>query len=187
MAGLPAGALDWPRHGIYTPCLMGKNDSIEVVKTDLQIEEELEAHKSGWAFQRAGFIFIFALILLAAAGFFGDGLASKNSVSRDQITVEFERFYRFDARMPIRIHLTHTSSGELIVIFPSHYLQNFRIESIQPEPKENIIRDGEVFYVFNGTGSMDVTFFLIPQSRGNIEGEVDVDGKTFSLKHFIFP
>lgn len=168
---------------------MGKsNDSIEIVTTDLEIEEELDAHRKGWAAQRVGLIFIFALVILAAAGVFGDGLASKNTISHDQITVESERFYRFEARMPIKVHVAdvQTENG-LTLAFPSHYLQNFRIESIQPEPKSNKIDDGTVSYTFEGRGSMEITFFLIPKTPGTIAGDLDVNGNIFALKHFIYP
>lgn len=167
---------------------MGKSkDSIEIVKTDLQIEEELDAHRRGWAAQRVGLLFILALVLLAAAGLFGNGVASKQTLTQDQITIESERFYRFEARLELKIKVAHLQGNELTVSFPNHYIQNFRVDSILPEPNEHRTTDGNVSYTFEGNGNMDITFFLIPNSRGNVEGDLGINGKIFRLKHFIYP
>ena len=51
-----------------------RKHTVEVIKTDLEINEELDLHEKGWKFQRIGWIFIFLLVALSAFGFFGDGL-----------------------------------------------------------------------------------------------------------------
>ena len=56
-----------------------RKHTVEVIKTDLEINEELDLHEKGWKFQRIGWIFIFLLVALSAFGFFGDGLASKKT------------------------------------------------------------------------------------------------------------
>jgi hypothetical protein len=162
-------------------------DSIETAKTELEIEEEIQAHKKGWAVQRAGMIFIFTFLLAAAAGLFGNGAASKNRISGGNITIESERFFRFQASMPITIQVTSAQSQGTTVTFPNHYLQNFEVKSIVPEPKENRFNNGGVTYLFEGSGSMDITFYLSPEKQGSVEGTVIINGSPFPLKHFIYP
>ncbi|MBD0294127.1 MAG: hypothetical protein ICV84_02845, partial [Flavisolibacter sp.] len=53
--------------------------TVEEVKTDLEIDEDLDLHEKGWKLQRFGWFFIFALVILAALGVFGDGIASKTT------------------------------------------------------------------------------------------------------------
>lgn len=53
---------------------MPKAHDIEIVKTDLQIKEELDAHRKGWTAQRVGLTLMYLLVIAAAVGFFGDGL-----------------------------------------------------------------------------------------------------------------
>lgn len=167
---------------------MGKSkDSIEIVKTDLEIDEELEAHKRGWSAQKAGLVLIFGLLLLAAAGVFGNGPASKTRITKEQITIESERFYRHGARMELKIHVVDAKADGVTVTFPNEYLQKFRVESILPEPKENKSTDGEVSYTFQGNGKMDITFHLSPGTQGTITGEVFVNEKPFQLKTFVYP
>lgn len=167
---------------------MKKNgDDVEIVRTDLEIDEQLDAHRRGWVVQRYGLLFIFALVALAAIGVFGDGLTSSVRESANSVTVESERFYRFEARMEVKIAASNTGGGELTVAFPSAYLKHFRIESIQPEPKENVNLNGAVRYTFEGSGTADIIFFLIPQQAGNIRGSVTVNEHTFDLRHFIYP
>ena len=163
------------------------SQDIEMVRTDLQIDEQLDAHRRGWVAQRYGLVFIFSLILLAAIGIFGDGITSSSRESTNSVTVESERFYRFEARMELKIAASNSAEGEVTVAFPNAYLQQFRIESIQPEPKESRNVNGEVRYIFEGSGDMDITFFLIPQKVGDISGTVAVNENTFSLNHFIYP
>jgi hypothetical protein len=167
---------------------MGKpKHSIEMVKTDLEIEEKIDAHKKGWTAQKAGLIFILAFILSAAAGVFGDGPASKARITKEQITVESERFYRHEARMELRIHVIGAETDGVTVTFPSEYLQHFLVDSILPEPKENNTTHGQTSYSFQGRGDMDITFYMNPQTPGTIAGEVLVNEKSFPLKTFVYP
>ena len=163
------------------------DDSMEVVNHGLPIDEQLDAHRKGWNAQRWGLGFLYALIVMAAVGMFGDGLASKSRDAAGDIHIEFERFYRHEARMEVRVTKTNATADILAITFPNTYLQHFRIESIQPEPAENSLTNGNVSYRFHGRGSAHITFHLIPQKVGIIEGTMDVNGKHFSLEHFIYP
>ena len=53
------------------------NKPLEKIKTDLQINEHLDAHQTGFIVQRIGLAFIIAFVVVAAIGLFGDGIISK--------------------------------------------------------------------------------------------------------------
>ena len=167
---------------------MSGKESVERVKTDLEIEEHVSMHERGWKIQAIGLYLILALVLTAAVGLYGDGLISKKKVSENTATVEYQRFYRFQARMQLKFELNIPAGGtEVIVSFPGKYLESFQVDSILPEPEKNVMKGERVEYHFNGTGSSTITFFLIPQSIGAIGGSIEVDNSRFELNHFIFP
>lgn len=166
---------------------MSKAHDIEIVKTDLQIKEELDAHRRGWTAQRVGLTLMYLLVIAAAVGLFGDGLASAKTESSQQITVESERFYRFQAPMPLQIMVTNTSGSNITIAFPNDYFRHFEVRSIVPEPTENEFINDHVHYTFDATGDADITFYLIPLERGRIRGVLNVNDEQFQLNHFIFP
>lgn len=165
---------------------MGKHDDIELVKTELQIEEELDAHKRGWAVQAVGIVLLYLFILAAAAGVFGDGIASKVKESASGVTVESERFYRFESRMELKVKIAE-APGDVEIAFPNDYLNKMRVDSILPEPEQTEQEEGRTVYTFSGNGPREITFFLIPQSFASIDGTVNIGEHDFSLNHFIYP
>lgn len=163
-----------------------QNHQIEEVKTTLEIEEHLDLHKKGWVAQRIGLIFIFLLVASAALGLFGDGLLSTVKIARTDSTIEFDRFFRFEARMPINVEVSN-AKRDVIVSFANDYLSDVRIESIVPEPVGNKIDNGRVEYTFKLQERGKIVFYLVPQSVGTIEGDLIVNESTYQLSHFIYP
>lgn len=166
---------------------MSKKGTVEVVKTELQIEEDIRLQEKGWRFQRWGWAFIFSMVILAALGLFGDGIISKRTEKIGGAEVEYERFYRHDAPMEINVERASGDTAQTQIAFPNHYLKNFRIESILPQPKENQVFADKTYFLFNGQGAMHVVFYFVPKKVGNISGSIDVNNQPFSLHHFIFP
>ena len=160
---------------------------IEVVKTDLEINEELELHEKGWRFQRIGWIFIFLLVALSVLGFFGNGLASKTTKTNTEANLAYERFFRREARMEMKVDLSHYTNTPVDIAFPNKYIKHFRIESILPEPTQVKVKDNLVHYFFDGQGSMHITFYLVPQKAGNITGFIRINENQFPINHFIYP
>lgn len=161
--------------------------TVEVVKTDLEIQEYLDSQERGWRTQRIGWVIILALVVLAALGLFGDGVASKKTVTQSGTTVEYERFYRQEAIMELKVDLAQAPGSRSVIAFPNQYLEKFTIESIVPEPRENRVENRQVAYFFEGTPPMKVVFRLVPQRAGSIDGSVRVNNLTIPLTHFIYP
>jgi len=162
------------------------NKPLEKVKTDLQINEHLDAHRTGFVVQRIGLVFIIAFVVVAAIGLFGDGLVSKKTETKGNVVFHHERFYRYEARMEVKIEMVGTSRGG-VVSFPNRYLNNFKVEAITPSPNTTKIDNDNVIYFFDGSGNMQLTFYLVPQAFGTINGSVEVNGHPFAVNHFIYP
>jgi hypothetical protein len=162
------------------------NQDLEQIKHSLPIEEDIPLHKKGWLVQRIGWLLMFLFVIFAAAGLFGDGVLSQQQISSQQTSVEFEKFYRFEARMGLKLNFQSVNE-QSVISFPAHYLKDMKIEAIVPEPKENNFSSGFVHYTFNGSDRMNVTFYLIPQTFGFIKGTMFINNKNFKLSHFIYP
>jgi hypothetical protein len=176
-----------PFPSLYPFFMAAQKHTVEVIKTDLEIEEHLELHERGWRTQRVGWFIILALVVLAGLGIFGQGIASKRTVTREGTKVEYERFFRHEAPMKLRVELSNTAGNQPVISFPGQYLKYFKIESIVPESKEVKIEGGQVHYLFDATPPLQVVFYLIPQQIGNIEGTLQTNNHSIPLTHFIYP
>jgi hypothetical protein len=166
---------------------MSQREGVEKVRTDLEIDEQLPRQIRGWKVQSVGLIFIFALLFSAAIGLFGDGVVSKRKASQASASIEYERFFRHDARMNLKVEASNPDNRDVVVSFPTSYLQKFNVESIVPEPAMNKTQNGYVNYVFEGDGAMQITFYFIPQETGKTHGTLRVNDEEFIVNHFIYP
>lgn len=162
-----------------------KKHTVEVIKPDLEIDEKLDLHEKGWIIQRLGWVIIIAVMVVGALGLFGQGWASKQKPSQGAVNVEYERFFRYETEMEIRIQSReHIASVSL----PQEYIKNFRRMRFEPEPENNTTANGEVVYNFLPSNNQVLTIYLVPKSQGSIGGTMKVNGTTgFDLHHFIYP
>jgi hypothetical protein len=159
---------------------------IENIKPELEINEHAGSHKQGFKFQKVGVLAILTIVVLAALGLFGDGVLSKKTSVSKSAEIEYQRFYRFEARMELKIELLAFENSN-IVSFSKDYLKDFEIESINPTPESTNFKGATSEFVFNGPGNGIITFFLVPKKVGNIDGELAVNGERFKVNHFIYP
>lgn len=164
-----------------------REGSIEKTKTDLEIEENLDLHETGWKVQRFGWAFIFLLVTLAALGMFGDGIISDTNHSAASYKLNYDRFHRHEARVELKIDVHNNSSQLLDISMDNRYLKHFDVKSIVPEPATVKVENDRVHYIFEAAGRSDITFYLSPQMTGNIEGTMTINGDPAPIKHFIFP
>ena len=161
------------------------NFGIEKVRVDLDIDEHLSMQENGWKFQAVGMYLILVFVLSAAFGLYGDGVTSKRNLTKPEAAIEYDRFYRLQAKMHLKINATNKQN--LTVSFPANYLNHFEVASILPEPGATHFEDGHIQYVFNGRGAREITFYLIPQEVGHVEGSIKINEDLFTIQHFIFP
>jgi hypothetical protein len=162
-----------------------KKLQVEEIRPDLDIDEHIQMQERGWNFQRIGLYCLLIFVLTAAAGLYGNGLASKKTLREGGTSIEFEQFFRQEAKMQLKIT---TDSGEKVAVsFPAEYLSHFEIEAIVPDPGGSEFEGGNVKYGFTGDDSKTITFYLVPQDVGSTKGFVKVDEHVFTINHLIFP
>jgi len=158
---------------------------LEKVHVDLDIDEQIPLQKTGWRIQSIGLCIVLVLVICAAFGVYGDGIASYKVIHQNKVRLEFQRFFRQEANLNLKI--VCSTAEDMIVAFPSDYLDHFEIESIVPPPSSTYFQKEMVNYLFKGNDNVKVTFYMIPQDIGTINGIVKVNGESFAVNQFIFP
>jgi hypothetical protein len=151
----------------------------------LPLKDEIDLHRKGWIVQRIGWALMFAFLVAAILGLFGEGPLSKKKIQAGNINVEYERFCRYEHGMEIRLQ----SDAENIstVSIPQTYLKSFRVGIIVPEPAKQIAATGSVQYQFEGPQNNIVSFYLNPIDRKTVEGIFHVNNHPFTIKQTIYP
>lgn len=149
------------------------------------IEDEISLHHKGWVVQRIGWVLMFAFLIAAILGLFGEGPLSNKKIQAGNISVEYERFCRYEHGMEIRLQ----SAGENIstVSIPQDYLKSFRVAEIVPEPEKQVANEGSIQYRFEGSQNNIVSFYLDPIERKSVEGLLQVNSHPFTIKQTIYP
>lgn len=163
-----------------------RKNKIERIKHTLELDEKIDMHIKGWQVQRVGWVLVLAIMLAAALGVFGHGILSKKVVQLENAQATYERFFRYEAEMEIRFSVAD-GAAPTQVYFSQDYLKNMRIEQIVPEPKESFTRSGSVFFVFGEDTPREVSFYLMAEKVGTIQGEVGINNANFHLSQFIYP
>jgi hypothetical protein len=161
----------------------------------VEIDENLTHERRSWLFERAGWVTLAVLLLLALAGLFGKGLLSYTSASTHDksLQVEYERFVRFQAPITLRIHLQPEglSSPKGKVWLSREYLDAIRIEQIEPEPEsQETVEDG-VLYTFpaqDPNNSVAVTLDAVVEKVGKHYGRIgSAPDRSVSFWQFAYP
>ncbi|HEV7330568.1 MAG TPA: hypothetical protein VGN63_05960 [Flavisolibacter sp.] len=159
---------------------------VELVEHQLELNERIDLHKKGWVIQRVGWVFMLLVILAAALGTFGNGILSKATIEKGNAKVEYQRFYRYEAEMPMQIFVRNVH-GPATISLPESYVKQFKILRIIPEPQEYFIQSGYVSYIFNASSDFLASFYIRPENPGIIEGVIHVNNTPVSLQHLIYP
>lgn len=158
---------------------------VEVLNSELKIDEQLHLQEKGWVIQRVGWIIIIAVMIAGGLGAFGDGWVSKQSSSTGNIKAEYERFFRYETEMKVLVESSNHISS---ISFSQQYLKDFRIVRFVPEFDNNNTTENEVRYNFLPGQNRIVSVYLIPKNYGAIAGTMKVnDTNNITLNHFIYP
>lgn len=162
---------------------------------DLEIEEDIKSQERIWKAQRIGRI-LFAIILLAGiAGVFGNGPLSNHQVSKNGLTVQYERIaYRdTDQTMSIRFPLSWAQNGKARIWIDQDSLSRLRLSRIRPEPDNNRLAGSRILFEYNVSekskdGLVEIALDFRSESFGSRLVEVGVEnGPAVKLTQFYWP
>jgi hypothetical protein len=149
------------------------------------VEDDISLHRKGWIVQRIGWVLIFGFLIAAILGLFGEGPLSQKKLQAGNISIEYERFCRYEHGMEMSL----ASGAENIstVSIPQEYLKSFRITEIVPEPEKQVAVADHIQYLFAGSQNSIITFYLSPVQRKTVEGIFQVNNNPFTIKQTIYP
>jgi hypothetical protein len=151
----------------------------------LPVEDNIALHKKGWVIQRIGWGLMFAFLLASVLGLFGEGPLSTRKRTAGHITVEYERFGRYEHGMILRVESKEQNIARVCIA--EDYLRVFRINNIVPRPQKQAGAGANVEFYFEGPENTEVTFYTEPVERRSITGAVKVNNDSFSIKQTIYP
>lgn len=166
---------------------------------DLQIGVDMDFTRQMWRVQRAGWILMGLVILLALLGFFGGAGVLAHGVAGQRegpLWVEYDRYSRFQSPSKFVAHFQATpdEEGNVAVTVNRAFLRGFQVEQIAPQPEEvELAAGGEeagATYKFRATGSgtYTITFHLQTEDIGRQAATISIPtGEQVQFNQFVFP
>ena len=119
---------------------------------DLDIEQDLDFQQRSWRVQRAGWIAMALVTLLALLGLFGSGPLGNATAGEEgaPLRLEYGRFVRLGAPSHLRVHIGPgtTPNGEAHLWLSRAYLEEIEIQRITPEPDRVEAGPDRLTYIF---------------------------------------
>ena len=149
---------------------------------DLEIDQDLAFAQWSWSVQRAGWLGMAVVLVLALAGLLGSGPLSRSEVSLPGLLrIEYQRFARYQAAQTLTAHLepAATRGGEVRLWVDRGYLAHARVETITPPPARVEAAGDRLVYVFSMSRPgepVTIVFALQSEHIGPTSGRVGLDG-----------
>jgi hypothetical protein len=151
-----------------------------------------------WRIERVGWGAIGGIILAAAAGLFGSGLASRATLEiRDpaqparSLTLEYERFGRAHSQSQFIVSRPagSTEEGRWSLWLSGDYLAAVEVLTITPDPiSQEPVSDGVRYQFRIWNGPQTVIFRFKPEQGGRLSGSLRVnDGPPRAFRQWLFP
>lgn len=159
----------------------------------LQVAEDIAFQRRQWVAERIGWFLMLAVVILALAGVTGTGLASGTTAQSGSAELEYERFARQGAssELSLSIPTAAITDGSVAVTIDGGYLDGVEIESIVPEPQEQVAVEAGLELVFGASGEADavrVAIVVLHQDIGIRSGWVRVaDGPSIDYWQGVYP
>lgn len=120
----------------------------------LQLPEATEFHRRAWLLQRIACALLGLVVLAALLGAFGGGWLSRSSADDGRgMHLEYERVARRDAHTRLDLHLggdaATTARGTREIRIARTWLEDVRIQSIVPPPRDTLAQAGALHYRFD--------------------------------------
>ncbi|MBE7172508.1 MAG: hypothetical protein INR73_18125 [Williamsia sp.] len=161
-------------------------EKVEQIEPCLSIQEDIEYQEKGWLAQRIANGVIFGLIILIAAGLFGNGPLANKSVEKNGTVLTYKRFIHHNGRTQLDVFAPATGKTT-VISFPLSYLDNFEVENVVPDPIKNHIDGQEIVYTFDASPAGRISFSVTPSQWGRFNTGLKVNGHSLPLSCFIYP
>ncbi|MFL5740843.1 MAG: hypothetical protein ACJ75B_11540 [Flavisolibacter sp.] len=158
---------------------------LEKIEHPLELEEDIPLQSKAWRLRRIAWCMLFAFVIAAAVGFFGTGTISHKKITTGTDTLQYEHFLRNEAQTEIKIQTQPAAVTSVSI--PLQYMKHFQLEKVFPETNQVFEANGMINYLFTAKGNYHIGFYLLPQTVGDVNGEIIINNKLYSFSQFIYP
>lgn len=157
------------------------------------VDAELEFQEKSWQIQRASWVILIAIILLALGGVFGKGPLSAAILHTTDgvLSVDYERFTRYGTPTRLVVTLSETAirEGRIRIRISQSYLDHMRLNQISPQPEQEEADGDAIIYTFAAASPpVQVVFELQIEQIGSQSGSIGlVDGQALEITQFTYP
>ena len=162
------------------------NQTIERIKHNLQLNENLQQHRKGWIIQKIGWGILYLVLIFALAGLFGSGPLSYKTQSQGKVSVEYERYLRYEGETEITFKINDVKDSVSLEI-PPQYMEYIDIKSITPYPYGNRTVNGLTIWYFHASGQATIHCNIMAKKPGSIAASIKVNQTPFNIAHQIYP
>ena len=160
--------------------------SVETVRHNLQLNENLEQHKLGWMIQKIGWTALYSGLILAVAGVFGTGPLSYRTKSQNGTQVKYERFLRYESESEITFNIQDAKDSITLEI-PQQYMEYIELNSITPLPHANRTVNNVTTYYFHALHTASIHCLIMAKKTGSITATLTVNKTPITIAHQIYP
>jgi hypothetical protein len=159
----------------------------------LEVGENLDLQHRLWRFERAGFLAMALIVVVAVLGLFGPGLLGPARASSGALSIEYPRFARAKSPFCLRVRLSPadaTRGHEVRLSISAQYLSYMSVERVTPQPKSVVLGSERVTFAFarDGTsGPVDLAFDLKARSCCAVRGTIGLADTTVGLQQLVYP
>ena len=163
---------------------------------DLEIDEDLAFERREQRVERIGLALLVALVIAAALGLLGSGPLSHATTRADGLTVDYQRFSRYQTSetLTLRLGAEAIEAPEVRVWLDRGYLDGVRLESVVPPPvrvegaSDRVVL---VFAVAEPERPLSVTLTLQPDRIGRLHGRAGLEDRVgesgVAFRQLVFP
>lgn len=161
----------------------------------LEIDQDVAFAQRSWRVQRAGWVGLGVVLVLALAGLLGGGpLSRREARLPGLLRVEYQRFARYEApqTLTVRLEPAATRGPEVRLWVDRRYLDDAQVATITPPPSRVEAAGDRLVHVFPVARPGDpltIRFALQSEQIGPIAGRVGLEGAAAvaPFRQFVYP
>ncbi len=135
------------------------------------VRENMRLQYVFWAWERATWVAMTVVVLLALSGLFAHGPLSQRTVRDGALSVTYERFQRMTAAARLAATISGPSADEVSLTLDPSFSDGFQIADIEPRPSSSTAGPRGLELVFRAPteGDLAVVIWATPRSFGRFD------------------
>lgn len=154
------------------------------------ISEDMTFQRAWWVAERAFWLVIALVMVLAIAGVFAGGFASVTVVGDGTpLAARYERFQRVTKSTEYRLLVAAEAADEISLRISPPFSETYEIGDVEPRPLRSTANPDALalFFARPAAGPLHVTLYVKPRRIGAVSFTAQSDNATAQFQTFIYP